>query len=234
MKTSNIIIFSFLIFLFGGLILLFIGSKYYKSYDDPAYFLGEEKSLPPFSVVVAEPGTVFHLINGKENKLHQIYLKGTVPNITSFKVRNDTLFIISKEPKKDEVKHTKNVTEVICTHIKSILARENSNIRIMKINVDTLNITADKSKLDWRFDKVAYALIQSKESNIYLDGENLEAADLKLDKTKFYINSEQGIKYLSGYLINNSFLHGLINGKISLDVDKTSGINSKDYYSLNH
>ncbi|WP_163407700.1 hypothetical protein [Flavobacterium ajazii] len=227
MKTSNIIISSFLIFLFGGILLLYIGSKYYKSYDDPAYFLGEEKPLYPFSVVVAEPGAVFHLVNGKENKIHQLYLPGTVPNIKSFKVRNDTLFVVSEEPKKGRLKHTRNVTEIVCTHIKSVVAKENSDIRIMKFRTDTLNIITDKSKLDWRFDKAMYALIQSKESSIHLDGD-LESANLKLDKTALYVNSKQAIKDVSGFLINDSFFDVAINGKIRLDVDKTSSMYFRD------
>ena len=60
MKTSNIIFISFLIFLFGGITLLFIGSKYYEL-EENLISVSQEKPLAPFSVVVAEPGANFSL-----------------------------------------------------------------------------------------------------------------------------------------------------------------------------
>lgn len=225
MKTSNIIISSFLIFLFGGIILLYIGSKYYKTYDDPSNYLSEEKPLSSFSVVVAEPEAIFNLTIGKENKIHQLYLKGTVPNISSYAVRNDTLFITSKEPKKGEVKHTKNLTEVFCIGVKSIVAKENSDVRLLGLQADTLNITAKKSRLEWRgFEKVAFLSVEGQNSDIYLDGKKLDKIDIKLYKTQLNIDAKENVKSISGNLKNTSTFDCPSGIKVNLEADKSSKI----------
>lgn len=225
MKTSNIIITAFLTFLFGGIILLYIGSKYYKGYDDPTNFLSEEKPLPSFSVVVAQPGTIFNLKSGKENKAHQLYLKGTVPNISSFEVRNDTLFISSKELKKDELKHTKNVTEVFCINTKSIVARENSEIRMIGFQTDSLNIIMKKSRLDWReFEKITFLSVEGKDSDIYLNGGKLDKINVKLDKTILNIDSKGNVKGIFGSIKNASTFDCPNSMVVNLESDKSSNI----------
>ncbi|AOW08061.1 hypothetical protein [Flavobacterium gilvum] len=95
MKTSNYIFISFLIFLFSGITLLFVGAKYYRGTEHKGGFLTQEKPLQPFSVVVAETGANFILKNGPQNKIIQNYLKNSVPNFAPFLVRNDTLFVYS-------------------------------------------------------------------------------------------------------------------------------------------
>ncbi|MGM8361286.1 hypothetical protein ACSV4D_05150 [Flavobacterium sp. ARAG 55.4] len=91
MKTSNIILISFLTFLFGGITLLFIGSKYYKGVDNKANLTVKEKKTASFSVVVAEPGAYLVLKNGREFSVSQAYKKDTKPDFAPFVVRNDTL-----------------------------------------------------------------------------------------------------------------------------------------------
>lgn len=225
MKTSNIIISSFLIFLFGGIILLYIGSKYYKSYDDPTNFLSEDKPLSSFSVVVAGRGAIFNLMTGKENKIHQLYLKGTIPNISSYTVRNDTLFISSKEPKKDEVKHTKNVTEVFCIGVKSIVTRENSYIRMLGVQADTLNVTMNRSRLDWKeFQKIEFLSVKTKDSEIYLNGKKIEKIDVKLDKTLLNIDAKDYVKSVSGRIKNTSTFDCPSSLVVNIESDKSSRI----------
>lgn len=225
MKTSNIIITSFLIFLFGGIILLYIGSKYYKTNDDPSNFISEEKKISSFSVVVAEPGAIFNLITEKENKIKQTYLKGTVPNISSYTVRNDTLFIFSKKPKPGKVKHALNVTEVFCINVKSIVTKENSNVRLLGLQADTLNITMKKSHLEGReFNKVAFLFVEGQNSDIYLNGKKMDKIEVKLDKTLLNINSKENIKSISGNLKNTSTLDCSSSLKVNLESDKSSKI----------
>lgn len=222
MKTSNYILLSFLLFLFGGITLLCFGSRYYKSIDARADFVNQEKQLPPFSVVVAEPGAIFNLRNANENKIIQTYLKGTVPNIASFEVRNDTLFIYSEEPKQGKMKHTRNVTEFLFINIKSIVTKENSDVYLENLETDTLDINMSKSRLNWKFNKSSYVEIVAKNSVIDLTGDCIDKINLQLDKTALNINSKNGTKQLSGSLINDSYVGGFIDGKMSLTVDKSS------------
>lgn len=222
MKTSNIIITSFFIFLFSGIILLYIGSKYYKSYVDPSNFAMQQKTLSPFSVVVAEPGAIFNLTNGKENKIVQNYLKGTVPNIASYVVRNDTLFI-STQYKKGEIRHTKNVAEIFYINMKSIVVKENSDILIQGFQEDTLNIAIKKSRLNCReFKKVDLISVEATDSDIFFEGKNIENVVVKLDKAHLDITSKENIKSISGNIKNSSTLDCSGSAKVNLEADKTS------------
>lgn len=222
MKTSNIIFLSFLIFLFGGITLLFIGSKYYKGVDDKTNFANQEKVLAPFSVVVAEPGAIFYLKNGKQNKIKQSYMKEFVPNFAPFLVRNDTLFMYSVKKEQSKEPHFIIVPEVFCVNVKSIITRENSDVRMEKFQADTLDISMNKSKLDWRFKSVSFVSIQAKDSDIYLDGENLGNLAVKLDKTKLRAVAKIRIDKLSGSLKNDSGGDFSLSRSIHLDADKTS------------
>lgn len=229
MKTSNKIFISFLIFLFSGIIALYIGSKYYAEEYDTDDFVHQEKLLPAFSVVVAEPGAAFCLNNGKENKITHTYLKGSVPDIGSFAVRNDTLFMSMVKLKKGQVRHTSNVTYVSCVNVKSIVSKENSDIRLDKFEADTLDVSMNKSRLNWEFGNIISLQIQAKDSDIYLYGKKIEKTKIQLDKTQLRIDTKTRINELSGILINNSegfFSHS---AKIHLDTDRTSSYNFYDF-----
>lgn len=229
MKTSNKIFISFLIFLFGGITLLFIVSKYYKGGNNETNFAKLEKPLTPFSVVMAEPGANFILKSGKQNKIIQNYLKDAVPNFAPYEVRNDTLFVFSVKKINSLQPYFVIVPEVFCVNIKSITTKKNSEVRMDGFQSDTLNITMNKSRLDYRFDKVAFVSIQAKDSDIYLEGEKLEKLVVKLDKTKLNAPIKKRIEKLSGSLKNTSDCTFYLSNKIILDVDKTSTYN---FYNL--
>lgn len=221
MKISNIILISFLTFLFGGITLLFIGSKYYNGIDNKADFAIQEKKTAPFSVIVAEPGTYLVLQNGKEFSISQSYKKETKPDFAPFVVRNDTLFISAVKSKIQGKWFT--IPEVYCKNVKSIVAKEKTNVSLRNYQVDSLSINLDKSDFSWDFNKPAFVNIEAKNSNLHFDGDNIEKMNLKLDKTKFYLNSQKGAKMLSGSLANDSYIDGVIvDGKINLQIDKSS------------
>lgn len=228
MKTSNKILLSFLIFLFSGIILLYAGSKYYSDFYNTKDLEHQEKPLSPFSVIVAEPGAIFSLKNGKENIISHTYKKGTVPNI-DYAVRNDTLFITSIKSKEDQVKHTSNTTNIYCTNIKSIVAKENSDINLDKFETDSLAIKMNKSRLNWKFDKLISLSVQAKDSDIYLHGKNLEKANVQLDKTQLRIATKTRINKISGILTNDSDSELSYTNHVHIDTDQTSSYNFFDF-----
>ena len=230
MKTSNKIFITFLIFLLVGITSLYIGSKYYGNlYDDPANFVKQEKPLPPFSVVVAEPSTIFSLKSEKENKITQTYLKNTLPDIGSCLVRNDTLFISSIQLKKGQVRHTSNLTYISCVKVKSIIIKENSNVRMEKFQADTLSVIMNKSNLHFRFENIASARINAISSIVVLEGKNLKKIDLQLDEqTTINIETREGVQSISGSIKNKSYVDFSLNGKMSLDIDKSSRVYLKN------
>jgi hypothetical protein len=230
MKTSNKIFISFLIFLFIGITALYIGSKYYGNLNnDPTNFVDKKTMLSPFSVVVAEPGAVFYLYSGKENEITQSHLKGTVPDFSSFVVRNDTLFISSVKLKKGQVRLTSNLTNVSCVKVKSIVTKEYSEVRLDKFQADTLSVIMNKSNFDWRFQNVSHLTIQAKDSEIYLEGEKLGKLAIKLDKTRINSSIKKRTDVLSGSLINASDLRFSMSNAVTLDADQTSNY---DFYNL--
>ncbi|MGM8361285.1 hypothetical protein ACSV4D_05145 [Flavobacterium sp. ARAG 55.4] len=82
----------------------------------------------------------------------------------------------------------------------------------------------DKSDFFWHFNKPTFVNIEAKKSYLQLNGNDIKGINLQFDKTIFYINSKKGIKELSGSLSNFSEFNGKIEGKISLEVDKSSRI----------
>ena len=221
MKTSNIILISFLTFLFGGITLLFIGSKYYKRIDDKSNLTVKEKKTAPFSVVVAEPGAYLVLKNGREFSVSQGYKKDVTPDFASFVVRNDTLYMYAVKTKIASKWFV--VPEVYCKNVKSIIAKEKTNVSLRNYQVDSLSVDLNKSDFFWDFNKPDYVNIESKNSYLRLNGDNIEKMNLQLDKTKLYLNSQKGAKMLSGSLTNDSYIDGVIvDGTINLDIDNSS------------
>jgi len=223
MKTSNIILISFLVFLFGGITLLYIGSRYYNDGNDKSDFITKVDKIDSFSVVVAEPGAYLVVKNGKEFSVSQSYKKDIVPDFAPFEVRNDTLFVSTVKSRKDGEWFV--VPEVYCKNVKSIIAKEKSNVNLKNYQIDSLSVDLNKSDFHWDFNKPAYVNIESKNSYLYLNGNNIEKINLQLDKTKLYLNSKKGAKTLSGSLTDDSYIDGVIvDGTIDLKIDNSSRI----------
>lgn len=232
MKTSNAIFFSFLIFLFVGITLLYIGSKNSERYYGKDNFVFQEKALPAFSVVVAEAGASFTLKSGKVNKIMQSRRKDTVPKFDPYVVRNDTLFISSAKQLRAKEKVYWIGSEVFCESIKSIVAKEKSYVNMTELKVDTLNISIQTTKLYWKgFEKVAFMSIDANDSDIYLEGEKLNKLVVKLDKTVLRTPVKERINNLSGSLKNDSNGTFYMSNIINLNADETS---KYDFYMLNN
>ena len=221
MKTSNIILISFLVFLFGGITLLYIGSRYYNDGNDKFNFITKVDKIDSFSVVVAEPGAYLVVKNGKESSISQSYKKDIVSDFAPFEVRNDTLFVSAVKSRKDGEWFI--VPEVYCKNVKSIIGKEQTNVSLKNYQADSLSVKLNKSDFHWDFNKPVYVNIESKNSYLHLNGNNIEKINLQLDKTKVYLNSKKGAKILSGSLTNDSYIDGVIvDGTINLNLDNSS------------
>ena len=223
MKTSNYILLSFFIFLFGGITLLFVFSKSRSGDYSGANFKIKEKKISSFSVVVAEPGANLNLNNGDQNKMTQSYNKNAIPNFPPFIVRNDTLFVSpviienSKEP------HLVPLTEIFCKNINSILAKEGATIYFNNFCADSINLDLHKVNLNGNIQKMSFITLNAKDSRLYLNGDgSIEKMKLQFDNTTLYMTSENGTKEVFGSLNNDSEFQGKINGKVSLYVDQLS------------
>lgn len=218
MKTSNILFISFLIFLFGGITFACIGSKYYV---EEILSVSANKTAP-FSVVVAEPGAYLVLKNGKEFSVSQRYKKDVVPDFAPFEVRNDTLFVSAVKSRKDGEWFI--VPEIYCKNVKSLIAKENTNVNLKNYQVDSLSVNLDQSYFHWDYNKPAYLKINAKKSHLNLNGDYIETINLQFDKTTLYMDSKKATKEISGSLINDSEFQGNIDGKVSIEADRSSRI----------
>lgn len=222
MKTSNKIFLSFLIFLFGGITLLFVCSKYYKDQNDKSNFAIQEKKTPPFSVIVVESNAFVVVKNGKEFKVSQSYRKDQKPDFARFEVRNDTLFVFATKSSIQGKWFV--VPEVYCKNVKFILAKEKSNVNMDYYQIDSLSVNLNKSDFFCNVKKSVFVNLDAKDSHAHIHGDSLSNINLKLNKSRLNINFKTRIKEISGSLKNNSNIEGSIQGKITLEKDKSSNI----------
>ncbi len=225
MQTSNKIFISFLIFLFGSITLLFIGAKFYKGYYHESNYTTQEQKIQSFSVIVLEPKAELMMKNGTAFTFLQHYRKGTKPNSASFKVKNDTLFVFALKSKIGGIWGI--MPQIVsCKNVKRIIAKENSKVNIQSYLVDSLFVTLNKAHLQWiSHKKQDFVKFEAKHSFIEIEGGSFENIDVALNKSTLNINSNNGIKEISGTLKNRSHGTGTIDGKINLQVDKSSNFN---------
>jgi hypothetical protein len=231
MKTSNIILFSFLIFLFSGIIALYIGSKCYVENYDTTKFVDQAKPLPHFSVVVAEPGAQIQMRNSSETKIVQSFFKTAQPRFAPFVVRNDTLFVFAAKQDRNKLPRAQFMVNVFCKDVKHFIAKDNSLVIFSSNPVDSIFVEADNADLFCDYNNSNYIKMIAKNSRINFKFEKLNFFEVELDKTQLDVNSKNRVNNISGIVKNDSDVKLFLNGKVNLDVDKSSNLNM--YYSKN-
>ena len=222
MKTSNIIFLSFLIFLFGGITLLFIGSKCYVEHYDTTKFASQEKQLPPFSVVVAESNSSIHLRNGQKRKITQSCFKESRPKFAPFVVRNDTLFIFSAKQDRNKIPHATFMVEIFCENVKRFVAKEGSIVNFSGYQVDSIFVKMNDADLICEYNNSVYIKMIAKNSRSNFNCAKLNSMEVELDKTRLDVKSKNRVNNISGTVKTSSEIGLSLDGKINLDVDKSS------------
>lgn len=216
MKTSNYIIIAFFVFLFGSVFVLFLTSK--SHYNKGGLYTGEKK-LEPFSVVVAEPGAAFHLRNGEYPRMLGFYEKPDTCKFLKYGIRNDTLFVFA-DPGSNKPRFPH---EIYGRNIKSIVAKENSNVSLQQFQADTLAVSVDHATLEAFFDKTQTSSLSivAEKSKVNLSGAQIDNLNIQLNNTKMQ-TWNNSIVSLSGSLKNDSYVTFQELGKITIEVDQTS------------
>lgn len=219
MKTSNYILISFFVFLFGGIFVLFLAAKI-----DPrgSYHHGrstQEKALDNFSVVVAEQDANIRLITGESSKMVLNYLKEDSCSFPAFRVKDDTLFVGSNPPRN---KHYK--TGIWCKRINSIEGKAKSQINVEEFRCDSLLVRLNKA--DFRYfgakDSVRFSLkLIANDSYINIGGTAISNLDMSLNHTQMDGWGNR-IQNLSGKLNEKSRVSMDKIRKINLESDSTS------------
>lgn len=130
MKTSNIIIIAFVVFIIGSTIFLFADSKNHKDNEKQNT---EMKSYPltEFSVVVAEQGSDVHLDAATKNEMSVEFLNDKEIKKQMYKLKNDTLYVYGGLR-----------TFVKCKKLKSIIVNKAFWVGLNGFKQDSLGINA--------------------------------------------------------------------------------------------
>lgn len=222
MKTSNYILLSFLTILFSGILWLFIGAKNHEI-NYKKSIVTKEKSLESFSVIVAEKGAYVKIKNGKHNKLIQKYHKDFDSVLAPFVVRKDTLYIYSEKNSGFKDYRSRMLSEIFCTNLKSIIAKEKAKIHLNAFQSDSIQLIMEKARLDGMVPKIPFVRINVKGSFIRFEGGNIQSFHVILDSTELQstLNTIQTVK---GLIKNKSHISSPINKRAELNIDATSTI----------
>ena len=246
MKTSNIIISAFAIFLIGGMLTLFIDAKHYKKTFDES-IVSREIALPQFSVVVAEKGANFiDLQQSDSTQLTFKYFKSQKMPSKLYKVSNDTLYLYC---------HNNTLQMVIkCKNIKSIISYEATNLNFYKFTPDTMTLNMTGGNVHFNNENlkgmklieksIVLNITATKYSFIEFKNVNINKINLNSNKSltniitnfsmdyfkKNHISNEtqfcmnRKTKFIIATLKNNSTLRISENPlKLNVDCDSTSG-----------
>lgn len=203
MKTSNYISISYLIFLFGGIVVLFSAAKLDPKAKIEVKSILETKTLGSFSVLVAEPGVRLIITHDSISKILAIHNKGTISKLPPYELRNDTLFFLPY------LKSDFPWIEIKCNGIKSFNLKENAHIRLAGYQGDTLMMKLEKATFICNFHKdikQSFVLsVISKESQIQLHRPDVKKLNIQLDHSRIQTFGIS-IDTLSGNLKNKSWL----------------------------
>lgn len=220
MKTSSYIILSFLVFLFGGIFVLFTAAKIHSINEPKVILTWQEKPISPFSVVVAEPGAEVNVKYEQNSRIGLSLQKGDSCIYPPFEIRNDTLFV---HPYVGKVKQRS--VFVLGDGIKTIQGKENSTIWIKQFEGDTLVLKLNDAKLQFFPDKFNFkkfsCIISANRSTVEMGSVNFDQLDVNLNQTQMNTNSIKVSNFL-GVLKDHSTLLLSDIKRINLESDSTS------------
>ncbi|MDR0726330.1 MAG: hypothetical protein LBF59_10050 [Prevotellaceae bacterium] len=185
MKTSNILVITYLSLIFGGLAVLYFDDmrhflKYGRETRTNVVKLHESKvDLPQFTVIVDTTGYSFSVTSGENN--HFSIVKESTAEISPeiCNVRNDTLFI-NRIPKNSSVK-------IVCKDIKAIVAKNSEMLSIKDLTSDMLYLKLEKARSSIKNVKIgAFSFDLSNET--HFDASNITVEVLNGKLFNSYLN----------------------------------------------
>jgi len=201
MKTSNIIIIAFVIFIIGGMLFLFVDSKKHKE-DAKNNILFKKFALPAFSVVVAEKGSNFRIERSNSMSIKVEYSKNTILPKNLYTVINDTLHI-----------YCGLWISVKCKQITAIIGNNPAWVSVSNFTPDSLTIKMNGGKLNYnvyrsnketKFNQKLFNLdiIANDSARIVIDNARFLRLSIKSDNAKIINNC--CVKYANATLSNKA------------------------------
>lgn len=216
MKTSKYIQTAFLVFIFGTLLILYISSKLHK--PDPFKFSIVEEKLEKFSVIIAEEGANFDLVQDSIFKFEV----SLIENDTSFHfpvylVKNDTLYI--QGPNYKQIKPA-----IHCNSITTIIGKSKNKIKFDRFAADNLILEINHGEVYGSFNDNGIKNLRIKatdNSKINFSNSKINHIELTLDKSRVSVYNND-VKTINAKLFNKSNLFARAKVNLSLQTDSTS------------
>jgi len=144
MKTSNIIISAFFTFLLAGILTLSISAKSHekdasKVYMEKAY--SNVTRLPAFSVIVGQPGSVFHIQQSSDNRIEIKYYDNIKLKKDAYRISNDTLYF-SDSDRKDTISY-----RIFCNNVNTVQGKPKSTVYIDSYISKSLKVSTNNGIL---------------------------------------------------------------------------------------
>ncbi|TKG93435.1 hypothetical protein EYV94_16945 [Puteibacter caeruleilacunae] len=221
MKKSNKLLIAYLILNIGGVFLLYVFSELHgpdvRTIQASKPITYHERSLPPFSVIVADSGMHFSVEHDYD---HKVYLHNTGGmKVPKFKISNDTLYVTDVGLPAD-VK-----PRFFSPKVTYIEGKQRNRINFLQLQTDEFSIKIKGGRVDGSFDPNIEPVvhIEANNSRIRLNDSSMKVLDLKLDNTECNATKNK-IKEIKGSLHYLSFLTVDLNSKMKLITDDTSRV----------
>lgn len=144
MKTSNIIIIGFFTFLLAGMLTLTISAKSHEKDVSKEYMEKANTNitkLPSFSVIVGQPGSVFHIQQSSDNRIEIKYYDKINLKSNAYRISNDTLYF-SDSDKRVTVSY-----RIFCNNVNTVQGKPKSTVYIDSYISKSLKVSTDNGIL---------------------------------------------------------------------------------------
>jgi len=207
MKKSNITIIAFGLFLVGGMLALYVSSKYHNFEVDQELTKNKEILLPPFSVIVAEKGSDLHIEQSDTNKLTIEYFPDKKIPSKLYAVSGDTLHV-----------YTGLRLFVKCRDLTTVIGKKHKWVGINDFLTDSLNIRMSGGEMYYnneRLNEKYYSdKVDPKLLNISIVGKdsaqinfnNLKIGNLSIKSDSSNMNLFCDMKTINADLSHQSYL----------------------------
>jgi hypothetical protein len=168
MKTSNIIIIAFGLFILTGMLILFADGKnhYINTKNNFTY---KEFALPAFSVIVAENGSDVHVDQSDSTLIKVEYNKTKATPTKLYEIKNDTLHVYSGLR-----------MFVKCPAINALVGNKPYWLGVNGFEPDTLSIKMYGGKLNFNTDKTKFTIENGTRKLVNLNLIARDSASIKI------------------------------------------------------
>lgn len=184
MKKSRLIIITFFSLLILGIVCVFISTKLQIGKNEEKV-IKDEIELPPFSVIVAGPGTMFTVQENDTFKLSVRYPESDKNKAMPYIVRNDTLFVTENKMQhiivdRPDYFYAKGLfMDISCKNIVSVVGEKGCRVTIRNFCSDSLAIIAHGGAIGIDNKDISVAEQKKKKLNYSVSASDSSSVDFR-------------------------------------------------------